>query len=235
VCDFPHFEVENVVDNTKTDITFVLDRSGSMNVIKAETIGGFNRLLADQRKLGQDVRVTVYQFDDQHETLYTARPVAEAPDLTPQTFVPRGFTALKDAIGMAIVKTGERLAAVEPDQRPGKVLFVIMTDGGENASHEYQTKDIARMIKHQTDTYGWDFTFIGANQDSYLTAGSFNINSSLSYGANAAGTVAAFASTSNLIAYKVLAADAAQAMGLTYSTADHAVQKAAGAVWGGVQ
>lgn len=224
-----------MVDNTKTDITFVLDRSGSMVAIKDETIGGFNQLLADQRKLGQDVRVTLYRFDDQHETLYNARPVAEAPDLTPYTFVPRGFTALNDAIGQAIVKTGARLAAMDEDQRPGKVLFVVLTDGGENASHEYRTRDIARMVKHQTATYGWDFTFIGANQDAYLTAASFGINSSLSYGANAAGTVAAFASTSNLIASKVLAADAAQAMGLTYSTADHAVQKAAGAVWGGVQ
>lgn len=228
-----------MVDNTKTDITFVLDRSGSMVAIKDETIGGFNRLLEDQRELAAkgnlDTRVTLYQFDDKHETLYTARPVAEAPDLTPHTFVPRGFTALNDAIGQAIVKTGARLEAMDEDQRPGRVLFVILTDGGENASQEYRGEHLKRMITHQTDTYGWDFTFIGANQDAFLTAAQLGIGSSLSYGANAAGTVAAFASTSNLLAAKVCAVDAIQAMGLTYSTADHAAQKAAGAVWGGVQ
>jgi Mg-chelatase subunit ChlD len=224
-----------VVDNTKTDITFVLDRSGSMATTKAETIGGFNRLLEDQRKLGQDVRVTVYQFDDQHETLYTARPVAEAPDLTPETFLPRGFTALNDAIGQAIVKTGKRLAKVNPDQRPGKVLFVVLTDGGENASQEYSGQQVKQMIEHQTETYGWDFTFIGANQDAFLTATQFGIGNSLSYGANHAGTVAAFASTSSLLAAKTLSDSAQEAGAVTYTAADHAAQKAAGAVWGGVQ
>lgn len=227
-----------MVDNTKTDITFVLDRSGSMVVIKAETIGGFNRLLADQRELAAkgdlDTRVTLYQFDDQHETVYTARPVAEAPELTTKTFVPRGFTALNDAIGQAIVKTGVRLAAMDEGQRPGKVLFLVLTDGGENASQEYSGPQVKRMIEHQTETYEWDFTFIGANQDAYLTASQFGIANSLSYGANHAGTVAAFASTSSLLRAKTLSASAQAAAAVTYTVADHDAQRAAGAVWGGV-
>ena len=222
-----------MVDNTKTDVTFVLDRSGSMTSIATETIGGFNRLLADQRKTGQDVRVTLYQFDDQHDTTYTDRPIAEVEDLTTTTFRPRGFTALHDAIGRAIDRTGLRLSAIPEDQRPGKVLIVILTDGGENASKLFTGPKVAEMIKRQRETYQWDFVFLGANQDAALTAKDLNISTSMSYGATSIGTTQAFASTSHLIATRSMAPDAATANAIQYTVEDHAKQAKQGAQWSG--
>lgn len=160
----------------KTDLTIILDRSGSMDPIKNDMNGGIAALLKDQAALPGECVVTLVQFDDSVETVYATVPAADAKvDL-----VPRGGTALYDAVGATIVKTGERLAALPEHERPGKVAVLIVTDGGENASKEYRGQQglsrIAEMIKHQREAYSWQFDFLGANQDAVLTAKSFNIS-----------------------------------------------------------
>jgi hypothetical protein len=114
--------------------------------------------------------------------------------LNHHTYEPRGSTALFDAIGRTLVATGARLNAMPATQRPGKVLFVIQTDGYENASREFRAQQIQEMIAHQRDKYGWQFVFLGANQDAIMSAAQFGIppGSALSYGATANGTMAAF-------------------------------------------
>lgn len=183
------------------DITIVLDRSGSMNTVLADTIGGFNTFIKKQREVPGECVVSLVQFDDEYDVVYTAKPVAAAPLLDGATFVPRGMTALLDAIGTTVNATGTRLAGMPENDRPGKVLFVILTDGGENASHEYTKQKVFDMIEHQKKQYRWDFVFLGANQDAISVAGGLGIsaNSSMTYAANAQGTAAAFASASNYV------------------------------------
>lgn len=191
--------------DTHTDITIVLDRSGSMASVAGDTIGGFNRFLEDQQKAPGTACITLHQFDHEFETRIKAQDIAAAPKLTPETFVPRGNTALLDAIGRAIVDTGARLGAMPEAERAGKVVFVIITDGYENASVEYNRGRIHEMITHQTEKYAWEFVFLGANQNAIATAGSVGIVASkaMTFADNSEGTTAAFCSvSSNLRAYR---------------------------------
>jgi hypothetical protein len=121
----------------ETDVTVILDRSGSMEAIQSDVIGGFNRFLRDQQHESGECRLTLVQFDDQYDVVYTARSIADAPRLMDHTFQPRGSTALLDAIGRTIDATGARLAALSESNRPDRVMLVIVTDGLENASTEY--------------------------------------------------------------------------------------------------
>lgn len=185
-----------------TDISIVLDRSGSMASVWQDTIGGFNSFIEAQRKLPGACNVSAIQFDNEYETLYTSKPVADAPLLNKETYVPRGMTALLDAIGRTINATGARLAAMPEDQRPGKVIFVILTDGAENSSREFTREKVFEMIKLQRETYKWDFMFLGANQDAIQTGAALGVaaGSSMTYASNAVGTRSAFASASNYVA-----------------------------------
>lgn len=153
--------------NNKTDITILLDRTGSMMVIKEDTIGGFNAFIHGQQKVDGECVVSLVQFDgqDPQEVVYEAKNIHEVPDLDDSTFMPRADTPLLDAIGTLIVNTGARLSAIEEGKRPDKILFVIITDGEENASREYTRDKILEMITHQTDVYKWEFVYLGANQD----------------------------------------------------------------------
>jgi len=186
-----------------TNITFILDRSGSMKDVRSDTIGGFNTFIQAQRALPGECVASLVQFDDLYEPMYSAKPIQEAPLLTTETFVPRGWTALLDAIGRTIIETGKSLAAMPEDQRPEKVIFVILTDGGENASKEFTREKVFEMIGHQRDVYLWDFVFLGANQDAIAVGAGLNISaaSSMTYAANAAGTQSAFVSASNYTAH----------------------------------
>lgn len=174
----------------ETDITVVLDRSGSMASVRDDTIGGFNSFLEEQKSVSGSARVSLVQFDDQYEVVYECRDVQDAPPLTPQTFVPRGSTALLDAIGRTMTATGVRLAALPEEGRPEKVLVVVMTDGQENASREFTGSQIFDRITHQRKTYSWEVVFIGANQDAVVTGASYGLPaaSALDYEATAAGT-----------------------------------------------
>ncbi len=159
-----------------TDIFVVLDRSGSMESVRADTIGGFNAFLGDQQKSGAgEATITLAQFDDVCEIVYNALPLSSAKPLTTETFVPRGSTALLDAIGKTIDETGARLAALPETERPENVIFVILTDGQENASRTFSMAQISEKIRHQRDVYGWEFVFLGANQDAIATAGHIGV------------------------------------------------------------
>ncbi|MHC5541508.1 vWA domain-containing protein, partial [Singulisphaera rosea] len=177
-----------------TDITLVLDRSGSMDPIADDTIGGVNAFVAEQKKLPGEASYTLVQFDHEYFQVFGGIPLGDVPPLTRETFVPRGTTALLDAIGRAIVETGLRLSAKPEPERPSIVIFVIMTDGQENASQEYTADRINGMITHQREVYSWQFIFLGANQDALQTGGALGVHNgtALSCAANGAGTRAAY-------------------------------------------
>lgn len=161
-----------MTDSNFTYIWVVQDRSGSMTACKTETQQGFNAFIAEQRNVPGKCLVTLSQFDDRYEVVYEAKPVAEVPDLE---LVPRDMTALYDAIGKSINTLGEKLTALPEQERPGLVIVVINTDGHENASHEFTSARVQEMITHQRDTYGWQFVFLGANQDAIASAGALGI------------------------------------------------------------
>ncbi len=158
-----------------TDITMVLDRSGSMGSIVTETIRGFNRFLQEQRLVPGRACLTLVQFDDLYDVLYVGRDLNEVPLLDYDTFQPRGATGLLDAIGMSIRLATSRLLILPPESRPRQVIFVILTDGLENASSRFRRKLVFDMIRHQRQTNGWTFLFMGANQDAISEAGSLAI------------------------------------------------------------
>jgi len=187
------------VKDNATDISVVLDRSGSMSVVKPDTIGGFNTFLKDQKAAPGEARLTLAQFDTEYEIVHDGKPIGDVPDLNDSTFVPRGNTALLDAIGRTINATGKRLSDMPEADRPAKVVFVIITDGQENSSREFTVGKVNEMISHQRNVYGWQFIFLGANQDAIATAAAYGIakGSSLTYAANSVGTQALFASASS--------------------------------------
>ena len=175
----------------KTEIVFVVDRSGSMSSIAAAMGQGFDEFINKQKQVAGECLVTAVQFDDQYETLYTARPLDQVPAYVLQ---PRGTTALLDAIGKTIDTTGERLRQTPEGERPSQVLVVIITDGGENSSREYHgdvgRKAIFDKISHQRSKYRWEFVFLGANQDAIAVGTSLGISggNAVTYAANQAGS-----------------------------------------------
>ena len=175
--------------NNYSEIAFVLDRSGSMESCREAAIEGFNRFLAEQQKVEGLAKLSLVLFDDEYLLAANALPVAEVLPLDDQTFVPRGTTALLDAIGRTVDELGIRLAALPEADRPGEVIVAILTDGAENSSHQYTWNDIARVIKQQTEQYRWTFLFLGANQDAIATAAQMNIvaENAACYVADAAG------------------------------------------------
>ena len=156
-----------------TDISVLLDRSGSMHAIKTDTEGGFAAFIEEQKKTPGRCQVTLAQFDDQYEVVYSDQPLASVPALHLQ---PRGSTALLDAIGRLITSTGERLAAMPEADRPGSVIVVIMTDGLENASREFTGAAVKGLIAEQSEKYGWTFVYLGANQDAIAVGESLGVN-----------------------------------------------------------
>jgi len=199
-----------------TDITLVLDRSGSMSRIKDDTIGGFNEFLEDQQKVEGEATFSLVQFDDEYEPVHNALPIKDVPKLSAKTFVPRGMTRLLDAIGRTIVMTGQRLDQLVENDKPGRVIFVIFTDGQENDSREYGGPEgkakVMNMIKHQTDKYKWEFVFLGAKQDAIGVGGSIGIKASnaMRFGHTGGGIKKAFASASkNLTGYRGMSVDKA--------------------------
>jgi uncharacterized protein YegL len=159
-----------------TDIAFILDRSGSMQSMVVPAIEGFNRLLRDQQQEPGSARFTLVLFDDQYEVPYHSVPIAEVVELDTSCYVPRGSTALLDAIGRTIDELGVKLAATPEDLRPGQVIVAILTDGEENASRRFTWRDVAKRIRHQTEKYDWKFLFLGANQDAIATAAKMSIH-----------------------------------------------------------
>lgn len=208
-----------------TSITVILDRSGSMASVKDETISGFNHFIEAQKKVEGEAELSLIQFDHEHEVVYLGKNLKDVPNLDNTTFSPRGMTALLDAIGKTIVDVGITLASKDESDRPNNVLFVIITDGHENSSREYQKSQINEMINHQKDNYKWEFVFIGANQDAIAEAGKLGIkaDNSLNYASNAAGTEGLFKSLSNNVRSYRAGGQVA------FSLQDREIQKKAGA------
>ena len=159
-----------------TEIAFILDRSGSMDSQLEPAISGFNRFLRDQQETPGEARFTLVLFDDRYEVPCNAIPISEVVELDTTTFVPRGSTALLDAIGQTINELGARLAATPEADRPAQVIVAILTDGLENNSEHFTGVQISNLIAQQRDTYKWQFFFLGANQDAIATAATMNID-----------------------------------------------------------
>ncbi len=173
-----------------TDISFVLDRSGSMQAIKSATIEAFNGFLTSQRGGDGEARLTLVQFDDQYEVVYRGVPLIRAAELTEHSYQPRASTALLDAMGRTILATGERLRQLPEHERPGNVIFVTLTDGYENASREFTLPKVNELIRDQRDKYAWQFIFLGANQDAIATAAQMGVDAAqaMTYAASPSGT-----------------------------------------------
>lgn len=163
-----------------TEIIFLLDRSGSMAGLESDTVGGFNGFIKRQSQLEGKTILTVVLFDDQYEVLWNGVD-ANTIKLTENDYYVRGTTALLDAIGKTVLEVGHRLSKTDEDVRPGKVIFVITTDGIENASCEFTYEKIKEIIKHQKEKYNWEFIFLGANIDALKEADSLGIERDNSY------------------------------------------------------
>ena len=158
-----------------TEIVFILDRSGSMAGLEADTIGGFNAMIAKQRQEPGEALISTILFDDRSEVLHDRTPVSRVRPMTARDYTVRGSTALLDAIGGAIHHIGNVHKYARDEDRPEHTLFVITTDGMENASHWYDSETVKRMIRRQQKQYGWEFLFLGANIDAVETARHFGI------------------------------------------------------------
>lgn len=151
-----------MTDSNKTLIAALLDRSGSMNASKEATEDGWRELINGQRQQPGRCEVTLAQFDNDYEVLYPPTDIAQVPEFVVR---PRGMTALLDAAGRFITEVGERLSALPEDERPGQVVCLIMTDGMENASHQWTWDAVNRLITQQREAYNWEFIFLGADMD----------------------------------------------------------------------
>lgn len=170
-----------------TALLFIIDRSGSMGMIKEDMEGGINGVLEEQKKLPGEVTVDVAYFD--YELTYDQKFLS--PDSATIEIKPRGSTALHDAIVSSTTTFGEALSQLPEEDRPGTVMVIIVTDGHENASKEARISDVKNLITRQQDVYGWEFVFLGANQDAMETGNSFGLRqgASMTYAATRGGTV----------------------------------------------
>ena len=187
---------EEAKDNKKnhelTEIIFLLDRSGSMYGLEKETIGGFNSFVEKQAKIGPTI-ITTILFDDKYEILYSGQD-AKTTALTDKEYYARGMTAMLDAIGKTIVDVNKRLEETKLENKPSKIIFVITTDGKENASKEYTYQKIKEMITLQQENHKWEFIFLGANIDVAAESEKLNISAknTFKYTATKDGTTAMF-------------------------------------------
>lgn len=177
-----------MVNENLTHVVAIVDRSGSMQTIRDDTIGGFNAFIDKQKTQPGDCMVSLYQFDDHYDVVYTSRPIEQVPGLVLE---PRGSTALLDAIGRTISGTRSHLASLPEPEKPGTVVVVIMTDGMENASQEYTYAAIRQLIEAQEKADGWTFLFMGADQDAIKTGASLGVAParSISYSRAKTGSV----------------------------------------------
>lgn len=173
-----------------TELIFILDRSGSMYGLEQDTIGGFNSMLEKQKKEDGETIVTTVLFDDRYELLHDRFPIEAVGKMTDKEYFVRGSTALLDAVGSTVQKIANAQGHLPKENRADKVIFVIITDGMENASVEYSYKTVRKMIEAQKATGNWEFMFLGANMDAVEEAGKFGIGAdrSVTYACDSTGT-----------------------------------------------
>lgn len=159
-----------------TELVFIIDRSGSMGGLESDTIGGFNSVLARQKKEEGEAIVTTVLFDDRYELLHDRFKIESVTPMTDRQYYVRGCTALLDAVGATITKIVNVQKHLPDEERAEKVIFCIITDGYENSSCEYTLRDVKKMISRETEKYGWEFIFMGANMDAVSEAGRLGIH-----------------------------------------------------------
>lgn len=176
--------------NNLTELVFILDRSGSMSGLESDTIGGFNAMIAKQKKEDGEAYVSTVLFDNVSEVLHDRVLLKDIPKMTAKDYTVRGCTALIDAIGGTIKHIRNIHKYARPEDVPAHTMFIITTDGQENASHRFSSDEVKKMIEHQKAEYGWEFLFIGANIDAVETAAHFGIerNRAVNYNADSKGT-----------------------------------------------
>lgn len=232
-----------MTDSNYTHYVLLVDRTGSMESIAKETETGIAEYVREQAKLEGRATLTLYEFDSWHGDLAQGRhqqwdgsqhlmvntvcdfaPIGEVPAYH---LVPRGMTPLLDAVGMTVTETGERLAARPEAERPGLVIFVIVTDGGENASREWTRERVRNLISQQERDYGWRFTYLGANQDAFTEAGAMGIPvaATVNYAASHAGTQNAWGAGAKWSARTRQAGPGGQSVSYTQAERDSAEEK----------
>ena len=187
--------------NNITELVFILDRSGSMAGLEADTIGGFNSMIEKQKKLDGKCYVSTVLFDSVSEVLHDRVELGEIKPMTEDEYFTRGCTALIDAIGGAIHHIGNIHKYARPEDVPEHTMFVITTDGMENSSHKYSSKKVKAMIERQKEKYGWEFIFIGANIDAVETAARYGIapERAVNYNADKEGTKVLYQTVSKAV------------------------------------
>jgi len=209
-----------------TELVFILDRSGSMRGLEADTIGGFNSMIDRQKLEDGEAYVSTILFDDKCEVLYDRIPMAQVPVMTDKDYYVRGCTALLDALGGAVHHISTIHKYAREEDRPEKTLFVITTDGLENASCQYSYDKVRQMVERQQQRYGWEFLFIGANMDAIGEAGKFGIkaNRAVNYVSDNEGTHALYRSVNRAVCAMRMAPAAASSEALDNSDWDQEIQ-----------
>ncbi len=186
------------MENNITELVFILDRSGSMSGLEGDVIGGFNATLEKQRREPGECWVSTVLFDNESEVLHDRLPLSEVPAMTEADYSVRGCTALLDAIGGAIRHIGNIHKYARAEDVPARTVFVITTDGMENASRRYTAEKVRRMIEHEKEKYGWEFLFLAANIDAVQTAARYGIGAdrAVNYHADGQGTALVYESVS---------------------------------------
>lgn len=186
-----------------TELVFILDKSGSMSGLEHDTIGGFNGMLKKQKEIDGECFITTVLFDHQYELLHDHMDIRAVRPITEKEYCIGGSTALLDAIGLTIHKIGMIQKNTSDDYRAEKVMFVIITDGEENASHHYSIEMVRNQINQQKEKYGWEFIFLGANIDAIKTAKQFGIDQhhAADYLADRKGTALNFSVMSEAIVH----------------------------------
>lgn len=207
--------------NNITEIVYILDRSGSMSGLEEDTIGGFNSMIDKQKKTNEKAFVSTILFDNETTVLHDRVPINKIGKMTNKQYYTRGSTALLDAIGGSINHIGNIHKYARKEDVPSKTIFVITTDGMENASRNYSYETIHGMIKRQKEKYGWEFIFIGANIDSEKEAGRFGIGKerAVNYMHDKVGTANLYTSVSKAVC-NVMKAKSAEEMYTSLNDSD---------------
>ena len=181
--------------NNKTELVFILDMSGSMEHLTDDTIGGFNSILKEQSGKEGEVMVTTYLFNNSSRMIHDRAPIAEVKPMTRNEYRASGCTALVDALGEAIHHIDGIHRYARKEDVPEHTVFVITTDGMENASHRYSANEVKQMIQHEKEKYGWEFIFLAANIDAVQSAARYGIDAEMAvdYVPDAGGTQMAYA------------------------------------------
>jgi len=184
-----------------TEIVIILDKSGSMKIIKDKTIEGFNEFLYEQKKIDNDTNLSLILFGspNKEQILFDSVDIQEISELDDKTYITYGTTALYDCLGRSIKSMNKKIKKTEVDKRPDKVLFVIITDGEENSSVLFNKDDVFKLIEKRERKDGWGFVYLGANQDSFSEGGKIGISKTLDFDYNDKGTKKAYKSTSNFV------------------------------------